>query len=223
MEGRTVGRTADPAEWLPSVVPREVREERPEDPVGMRADLAEWLPSVVPRECPAGMRVDLAELLPSVVPLEALGVQPGDPVGQGVDLRQEAPVGLRPSVVPQGDRVELRVGHLGVGLVALQKHREVGLKMVDLMLQEVQEVLLVDPVELLPSMVSQEVPGEIEEDLQQGVQAVQGPVQRFRLQRHLQRIQVLPEEGLLPLPWPPIDAPILWRRYHRSRLSLRPP
>ena len=107
--------------------------------------------------------------------------------------------------------------------------------MADLLLLGVPKEMLVDLAELLPSVVPREALEELEEGLQQGVLeeleeglqqevlAVQGPVQWCRLQRHLQRIQVLPEEGLLPLPWPPIDAPILWRRYHRSRLSLRPP
>ena len=170
-----------------------------------------------------GRTADPAELLPSVVPLEALGVQPGDPGGQGVDLRQEAPVGLRPSVVLLEGLGEMRVDHWGVVLVAPQKHRVVELKRADLLLLGVLKEMPVDPAGLLPSVVPREALEETREDLQQGVQAVQGPVQRFRLQRHLQRIQVLPEEGRLPLPWPPIDAPILWRRYHRSRLSLRPP
>ena len=195
-----------------------------------RADPEVWRPSVVPLEAlgdlrvgPAERRADQVVLHPLEELLEALGVQPVDPVGQVVDLRQEAPVGLRPSVVLLEGLGEMRVDHWGVVLVAPQKHRVVELKRADLLLLGVLKEMPVDPAGLLPSVVPREALEETREDLQQGAQAVQEPVQRFRLQRHLQRIQVLPEEGFLPLPWPPIDAPILWRRYHRSRLSLRPP
>jgi len=95
--------------------------------------------------------------------------------------------------------------------------------MVDLVLLGVLEEMLVDPVELLPSMVPREALEEIGGYLQQGVQAVQEPVLWFRLQRHLQQIRVLPVGGLLPLPWPPVGALILWRRYPRYRQGPRPP
>jgi len=143
-------------------------------------------------------------------------------------------VELHPSEAPQEDLVEMMGGHLEVGLVGPQKHREVELKMADLLL-EVRKEMRVDPVGLLPSVVpleAQEGKGEDRQQgaqegkgggLQQGAQAGQGSVPSFQLRRHLQPILVLPQEGLLPLPWPPIDAPILWRRYHRSRLNLRPP
>ena len=100
--------------------------------------------------------------------------------------------------------------------MALQMHRVEGLMMVDL-------VLLVGRVVSRPSVVQRVDPEGRGEGLKQGGQEVQESVRWSRLRRHLQPILVLLEEGLLPLPWPPIDAPILWRRYHRSRLSLRPP
>ena len=181
------------------------------------------------------LRVALMVLHPSEERLEVRVVPQVDQGVQVVDLRLEALAELHPSEEQRGGLEEMLGVHWGVGQGVLQKHREVELKMADLVLQEVQEVLLVDPVGLLPSVVpleAQEWKGEDLQQgaqegkgggLQQGAQAVQGPVPSFQLRRHLQPILVLPQEGLLPLPWPPIDAPILWRRYHRSRLNLRPP
>ena len=151
LEGWREGQTADLVVWRPLVVPLEVLEELRVDPVGRRADLVVLHP--------------LEELL------EALEVQPVDPVGQVVDLRQEAPVGLRPSVVLLEGQGEMRVDHWEVGLVALQKHREVELKRVDLLLLGVLKELLVDPVELLPSVVPQEALEGREEGLRLGVPA----------------------------------------------------